>query len=1003
MKNQSGTLRFPKIPVIILSALAALFLIVAIVADIVINSYWEIIAAAFSDTESVTNQNLMDEAIEESHAVNVELLEEGSVLLKNDDNVLPIPSSTKKLNVYGIISANIYLNTSGSGSVNNDNVTSLKTALEGEGYEINSALWNLLKAQKVEGNNPGINEGSTIEDAVSEIRLAQYNSAMTWENAKTYSEYAIVTFGRAGAEGSDLSRGSATKTSMLELGSSEIALLKQLHDTGFNVVTLINSSHVIELGPVIQYSDAILWIGGPGLYGLEGVAHVLSGKVSPSGRLVDTWMYEQETSSTYYTAQQYNYSGASGGYTNYNEGIYIGYKWYETADAEGYWDKAPYSGYDNVVAYPFGYGLSYGELTEEIIDIKHENGAFTFTVKATNATGASATKDVFELYVEKPYTNGGVEVSKIELVAFAKSDIITSGGSYSTTITVKDEDLASYDSTAANGAGAYVLAGGEYKFYIASGKAGAHCWKTANESNSKTYTLTEVVYSGNNGRSSDAVAAQNQLGADQNDNALAIDDSNSGYKALSRANNFANASSTIGRSAVANNIAASEKVKKLLTDYTDYGKYHGEILSNLKTEQKKKYSFADLYTTDADGKALYEAVFDESTGELVGKNITGSVDYDDARWDYLISQMSVDDMQKLIGQGGWMTAKVDSIDKIKGVDYDGPSGLSNLMQNSLGIKTQCTSFNSEPVTASTWNVELADKLGKAVAKEANASGQSGWYAPGANIHRTPFGGRNAEYFSEDAYISGMMCAAESGGALSLGLYCMAKHFAFNDIEANRTSLENCYMSEQTAREIYLKAFEIGVKSGDVPGLMCSYMWINGEWLGGDYALLTKIVRDEWGFKGLITTDNAGQGGGYKWMSPAKMIYAGGDMVLANPAQKLPNEIKNSDEGISAMKTASKHILYTIASAYLNRLEAARVGENKFEPIFVVINVILYVVVGHLVIADGVLLIVYSVRKKKSANVGGDDLQAAEPDVAPSVDSPQADETVAEQPNIELNE
>lgn len=276
----------------------------------------------------------------------------------------------------------------------------------------------------------------------------------------------------------------------------------------------------MQLGDVAQYSDAILWIGGPGLNGTEGIVNVLSGAVSPSGRLVDTWMYDHKTSSTYYTADTYNYTGAaSAGFTNYNEGIYVGYRWYETADAEGYWDNINNdfgSGYEGVVAYPFGYGLSYGELSEEIVDVRYENNTFTFTVKTTNANSVPS-KNVFELYVEKPYTEGGVEVSKVELIAFAKSDAITNANSdgYTTTLTVDESELASYDSTAANGKGAYVLAGGEYKFYLASGKTGAHCWTlTDDEKHCYTYELEEVVYTGGNARASDVVAAENQLGSD---------------------------------------------------------------------------------------------------------------------------------------------------------------------------------------------------------------------------------------------------------------------------------------------------------------------------------------------------------------------------------------------------------------------------------------------------------------------------------------------------------
>lgn len=956
------TLKFPKKLTCILVPIMVFLLVVAIVADCIIVQYWEIIAKAYSDTEAIIDPDLMDEAVSQSLTVNREMLEEGSVLLKNDD-VLPIPSDVNKVNIYGIMSGGMYLNTSGSGAVNNPNSVTIKDAFEAAGYQINENLWNLIEnsTRPSSGSGAGaIQEGSIKGDKVTEISVTAYNNASSWTTAKEFSEYAVVTFGRGGSEGADLAR------TYLTLDDSEVALLQELHLRGFKVIALINSSHVMALGPVEQYADAILWIGGPGLNGTEGIVNVLSGAVSPSGRLVDTWMYDHTTSSTYYTAYKNNYSGAAtAGFTNFNEGIYVGYRWYETADAVGYWESK--GGYDSVVAYPFGYGLSYGELSEEITDVDYSDGIFTFTVKATNANSVPS-KDVFELYVEKPYTEGGVEVSKVELIAFAKSDAVTvdDADGYTTTLTFNQDELASYDETANGGKGAYVLAGGEYKFYLASGETGAHCWTLENDAkHCYTKELSEVVYSGDNSRSTDVVAAENRLGADNN--TLAIDDNNSGYVALSRANGFANASSTVFKTVSDVTLAAGSQMARNLSSegYLALGEYKGEVLDNLLTEQPKQYSFADMYTTDADGNPLYESEVDEMTGKLLSKTILGTVDYDDPRWDYLISQMSVADMELLIGQGGWMTSKIDSIDKPKGSDLDGPSGLSNLMQNSVGKETKCTSFCSEPVMASTWNTELVTRLGEAVGTEANVVGQSGWYAPGANIHRTPFGGRNAEYYSEDSYISGIMCAAESRGAMNKGLYCTAKHFAFNDIEANRTSMENCWMSEQATREIYLKAFEIGCKSGDVPGLMVSYMWINGEWMGANYGLMTEIVRNEWGFKGMITTDNT-SGGNMRWMSASRFIYAGGDILLSYPRLRLDNSVKTSDEGISAMKTASKHILYTIASAYLNRFEAAKEGPNGFIPYFVLINVLLYGAVVACAVTEGVFLTRYYLNRKKSA-------------------------------------
>jgi beta-glucosidase len=443
---------------------------------------------------------------------------------------------------------------------------------------------------------------------------------------------------------------------------------------------------------------------------------------------------------------------------------------------------------------------------------------------------------------------------------------------------------------------------------------------------------------------------------------MAIDDDNAGYKPLSRANGFSNAFGTVfpeekGGVLFGDIILTSndKMYERLVTKKTEYGEYKGEMLDNLLLEQNKKYTLADMYTIDSDGNKLYEYV----DGKKV---VLGSVDYDDERWDYLISQMSLTELQRLIGRCGWGTPAIESIGKDENVDYDGPFGLSNLMTATLGFENTCVSFCSETVSASTWNTELLEEFGKAVAKEANGNGTLGWYAPGANIHRTPYGGRNAEYFSEDSYLSGLMCAYEVSGAMSGGLCCYAKHFAFNDLEANRTTLENCWMNEQTAREIYLKPFEIAIKQGNLSGIMASYMWICGQWGGGNYNLITNIVRNEWGYKGTVTTDNASP---VSFITAAQVLYAGGDMLLSSSTLKLPSAIAGSDEAISAYKISAKRILYMVASAELNREVASDTGFNRFIPLYIVANIVIYGAALALATVYVVKIVRYNVRRKKN--------------------------------------
>ena len=959
----------------------AILLALGIVADILYPSYSQVVNNALGASATASG-DYVTLALENSKDVNIRLEEEGAVLLKNEGGLLPL-EDVKEVNVYGILSAHLYKGGSGSSSNNAEGVD-LKTALESVGLQVNPELWALLESSEL-----GYQTGAAVENGVAgqyELTLDTYENTVPFTAAKEYSPCAIVTFGTNGGEGSDGDRGDVNS---LELGENEKTLLERLDSEGFQVIALINSSYVMELGPVIEHADAILWIGGTGLYGAYGVADILAGSANPSGRLVDTWMYEQETSSTYYTADSTEalYVDSEGkqigSYSNYSEGIYVGYRWYETADAEGYWTDVSNeygTGYAGVVAYPFGYGLSYTTFDEKITDAVQSGGEIAFTITASN-TGAVADKDVIELYVQKPYTNGGVEVSQVELIGFAKTEVLDPGGEQTVTLTVKEEDLASYDSSANSGAGCYVLAGGEYAFYLASATSGAHCWSShkGDAARCKSFSITRVEYSGDNKRSTDAVTAVNLLETADNDTGVASNDAMAGYQTLSRADGFANAAETISKEANTRGGTINGSVEldsgstlyqALTANYgnnthTNFNAGHLADVSEFtdpSVEQEKRYVLADLYTTGADGTALRQV--DRNTGEVT---VTG-VDYDDPRWETLISQMSVAEMEELIGRGGYGTIAVESIEKLAATDYDGPTGFSNFLKASLDIEQDTTGFCSEPIMAATWNVELLEEYGLAVGMEGNAFGNNGWYAPGMNIHRTTFEGRTGEYFSEDPYITGMAAAAVAGGAFQNGVYTYAKHFAFNELEANRSNGMNCVMNEQTAREIYLRPFELAIKQGKLTGMMSSFMLMNAQWNGGNFNLMHGIVRTEWGFKGIINTDLAGS----SIMGAERALCAGTDMLLATSygqnarsAYLRCDTIKETDEGICAMKTAVKHILYAYASAALNRAVAvSEVDSSAVTALFIAINVIAYL--GAAVLAG--VFVWRFMQERKSAKI-----------------------------------
>lgn len=879
------------------------------------------------------DEEYVSKALENSKQVNIQLEEEGSVLLQNKNNLLPLKAETTNINVYSILSTNYYVGGTGSGSTGTKGI-SFKEALENDGFKVNDTIYSMLEKAKFDYSG-GAEVGGKVAGQY-ELDIQEYEKTMSFADAKAFSEYAICMFGTNGGEGTDGDRG---EVNSLQLGENEITLLKRLHDEGFKIICLINSSYVMEPYYFKEYADSVLWIGATGLYGMQGVANLLSGKSNPSGRLPDTWMYEMETSSSYYTTDNANSQfvkengGTLASYTNYNEGIYVGYRYYETADKEGCFDSVDNEfgkGYEGIVCYPFGYGLSYTSFEESITSYQYKDSTHTFQIRVKN-TGEKEGKHSIELYVSKPYTNGGVEVPQVELIAFDKTESLAPGKEETLSVSFTDEDLSVYDESADNGKGAYVLLGGDYSFYLADSTLGAHCWKEVTQDDSAHYRkadIKDIVYSGDNKRSSDCVLASNLLKRTDNDTGLSIQDDRAGYKELSRKNRFENAEDTISKEANPNGkitLKEDDELYQLFQKtygaktYKNYNVEHLKDNTDIESSllnQEKKYTLQDLYTTDSEGNPLF--VVHTDTGE---KEIRKEVDYNDPRWEDLLNQMSLDELDEFLGRGGYGSIAIDSIGKASCADYDGPTGYSNFLKANMGIKQETTGFCCEPIMAATRNEDLLKEYGKAVGKEGNAFGNQGWYAPGMNIHRTPFEGRTGEYFSEDPLLTGLLGSDVSYGAFEMGIYTYAKHFAFNEIETHRGEGMNCFMSEQVAREIYLKPFEIGIKRGKIKGLMSSFMFVNGQWNGANYNLMTNIVRKEWGFNGSITTDLASNMN----MGTVRALCGGTDTLLATGYAKNNtyawvrcDDISSTEEGIKAMKRAAKHILYTVASASLHR-------------------------------------------------------------------------------------
>ena len=635
----------------------------------------------------------------------------------------------------------------------------------------------------------------------------------------------------------------------LELTKDEEDLLALIKAQGFGkVIVLVNSSNAMELGFLEDDSiDAALWIGSLGSTGFNAVGEILSGKVNPSGRLSDTYAYDLTTAPAYWNAGDFTYSNLKHHYVEYAEGIYVGYRFYETRyvdNTTGVCDEAAYA---KAVQYPFGYGLSYTTFEQSIADYKTTDSAIEMTVEVKN-TGAVAGKDVVQVYYTAPYTIGGIEKSHVVLAGFAKTGLLQPGASEKVTVTFAPEDMASYDET---GAKAYVLETGTYQIKLMNN---AH-----DVIDQREYEVpATITYSGENARSTDLVAATNEF-------------------------------EDVAQGQIKQYVSRADWEGTLPTTRTDGKTASAETVAAKENTPVYENNDSDQPITIADHGLTLE-------------DMTG-LDYDDPKWNDLLEQLSVDDMTNMISNGGWSTPEVASVGKPATNDLDGPAGINSLVSSLKGV-----SFPSEVIVGSSWNTDLAQRFGTAFGAEAAANHVVGLYAPGMNIHRTPFSGRNFEYYSEDGLLSGKMGAAMVQGVDSQGVYTYIKHFALNDQESNRLSI-SVWANEQSIREIYLKPFELSVKEGGTTAVMSSYSRLGNTWAGASKALLTDVLRNEWGFHGMVVTDSAM--GNTSWMDINLALRAGGDMMLCLMGVKLDS---SSNTAQQAMRRACHNILYTQANS-----------------------------------------------------------------------------------------
>ena len=899
---------------------------------------------------NASKAEIADDVVANSLAVVQETGEEGMVLLKNN-GLLPLGSDVSALNVFGWASAHPVFSGTGSAASGDASIpqTDIITALNEAGFSTNEELTKMYADYGKDywgGNRPVIS--MTSQDWSLPEPTTEYYTSAVMSGAEAFSDTAVIVIGRSGGENADLPSDmkavidgtfdvaatdavqqsvahnyNSTRATFynntreydefgegdhyLQLSQSEKNLVDTVCSSFDKVIVVINANNVMELGWVEDYEQigAVILAPGTGASGMKALGEILNGSVNPSGKTVDTYLYDLTS------APNWNHTGNSGNhlytnvsdltkqlaridntfngvvsFTDYVEGIYMGYKFYETAAEEGLLD------FEKTVQYPFGYGLSYTSFTQEITSFNQSGDYVDVEITVTN-TGSVAGKDVVELYYTPPYTNGGIEKASVNLIDFGKTGLLEPGASETVSFRIPLEDMASYDSSCIKtAAGGYVLEAGEYAVSIRS--------DSHTVIDQRTFTLSADKDYSNSGRSTDQTAPVNRF-----------DYMEGTHPTLSRKDGFANYDAATA--------APGAEEFELSKDQQN----------TIREISVVKYD-PDDYDNPDDVMPTVGAKGELKLADLAGK------DYDDASWDKLLDQMSLEDMTTLINTGGWQTAAIDSVGKVATSDCDGPSGLSNYVTGSNG-----TQFPTEVLMAQTWSKEMAEKIGDAMGQEFANANNYGWYGPAMNLHRSAFSGRNFEYYSEDPVLSGLFASQEVNGAAKYGVYSYIKHFAANDQETNRTAFLLTYMTEQTFRETCLKPFEMVVKNFDfdrhVMGMMTAYNWLGTVPVISSYELLTEVLRGEWGFKGVVISD---YNGSYGYEITDAAIRAGNDLMLGYGMAD-SNKLEDTDSAtcVLAMRQACKNILYTVAnSGYYADEAAAQGGMSGMNQLFLMVDV-----------------------------------------------------------------
>ncbi len=861
---------------------------------------------------------ITEESLNEAKTLGEEISSEGIVLLKND-SALPLEKGSK-INLFGWSSTNPLYGGTGSGGLNDSFPTvSLIEGVKNAGFEVNEELVKFYTDFRQ--TRPTV--GMWGQDwTIPEPAIEQYKEANIFENARKYSDKAIVVIARSGGEGADLPRSldpSVEDTfvdggtfgskgirysdqqddldadkSYLELSNREIAMLNEVNRNFRNIIVIINASNPMELGFVNEYENisGVIWCPGAGQTGFNALGKILDGEVNPSGKTSDIFVYDLKSTPSYNNFGNFNYTNMDEfsvedrgesykpSFVNYAEGIYVGYRFYETAAKEG---AINYAGH---VLYPFGYGLSYTVFTKEMGEIVANDGKISIDVLVTN-TGYVAGKEVVQLYYNPPYRNGGIEKASTNLVGFGKTKLLQPGESETVKITFAVEDMASFDEKIKK---AYVLEAGVYEISL---QEDSH-----NILDTRTFPVQEdIVYGDTNKRISDKSVATNRL-----------DDMRGDFTVLSRKDQFANLSEAL--KAPENFILAEDKKAAFLNN----SNYDGKNF-NIESDE--------MPTTNANNNI--------KLADLRG------LAYDDEAWDSLLDKMSFDDMSKLVALGGYQTTALGRIGKVQTVDCDGPYSINTTFTKKGSIGLPATIM-----LANTFNTEPAHAFGDSIGKMADEMEVSGWYAPAMNTHRSAFAGRNFEYYSEDPLLAGKIASEAVKGAKEHGVYAYIKHFALNDQETNRNYQLMTWADEQTVREIYLRPFEICVKEGNAEAVMSAFNHYGITPASASNEVLNQILTDECGFRGMVIKDYF-CAVGYGYMNSYRGIRIGNDFCLT-AIDAGYNYVKDkSATSVKALRKASHNILYTTVNSRAYAPENLNLGMMGWQIATIIIDIICIVI------------------------------------------------------------